>query len=66
MKDLTDLRHVLGIKQWNLHGVSYGTRLALSVMRDAPEGVRSVILDSPYPPEVHAYESPGCRRRACL
>ena len=56
VKDLTDLRHLLGIKQWNLHGVSYGTRLALSVMRDAPEGVRSVILDSPYPPEVHAYE----------
>ncbi|MFM9845257.1 MAG: alpha/beta fold hydrolase [Dongiaceae bacterium] len=56
VKDLTDLRHLLGIKQWNLHGVSYGTRLALSAMRDAPEGVRSVILDSPYPPEVHAYE----------
>ena len=57
VKDLTDLRHLLGIKQWNLHGVSYGTRLALAAMRDAPEGVRSVILDSPYPPEVHAYES---------
>jgi pimeloyl-ACP methyl ester carboxylesterase len=57
VKDLTDLRHLLGIKQWNLHGVSYGTRLALAVMRDAPEGIRSVILDSPYPPEVHAYES---------
>jgi pimeloyl-ACP methyl ester carboxylesterase len=56
VKDLTDLRKVLGIKQWNLHGVSYGTRLALAAMRDAPEGIRSVILDSPYPPEVHAYE----------
>jgi len=57
VKDLTDLRHLLGIKQWNLHGVSYGTRLALAAMRDAPEGIRSVILDSPYPPEVRAYES---------
>jgi pimeloyl-ACP methyl ester carboxylesterase len=57
VKDLTDLRRVLGIKQWNLHGVSYGTRLALSAMRDAPEGIRSVILDSPYPPEVRAYET---------
>jgi pimeloyl-ACP methyl ester carboxylesterase len=57
VKDLTDLRQVLGIKQWNLHGVSYGTRLALSVMRDAPEGIRSVILDSPYPPEIKSYET---------
>jgi pimeloyl-ACP methyl ester carboxylesterase len=57
VKDLTDLRHLLGLKQWNLHGVSYGTRLALAAMRDAPEGIRSVILDSPYPPEIRAYES---------
>jgi pimeloyl-ACP methyl ester carboxylesterase len=57
VKDLTDLRKLLHVKQWNLHGVSYGTRLALAAMRDAPEGIRSVILDSPYPPEIHAYET---------
>jgi pimeloyl-ACP methyl ester carboxylesterase len=55
--DLAELRQVLGIKQWNLMGVSYGTRLALTVMRDHPQGIRSVILDSPYPPEVRAFES---------
>lgn len=55
--DLAELRQALGIKQWNLHGVSYGTRLALAVMRDHPEGIRSAILDSPYPPEVRAYET---------
>jgi len=55
--DLADLRQALGIKQWNLMGVSYGTRLALATMRDHPEGIRSVILDSVYPPEVHAYEN---------
>jgi pimeloyl-ACP methyl ester carboxylesterase len=55
--DLAELRQALGIKQWNLAGVSYGTRLALTAMRDHPQGIRSVILDSPYPPEIRAYES---------
>ena len=50
--DVADLRMALGYDEWDLYGVSYGTRLALTVMRDHPEGVRSVILDSTYPPEV--------------
>jgi pimeloyl-ACP methyl ester carboxylesterase len=50
--DVNDLRIALGYATWNLYGVSYGTRLALTVMRDFPEGVRSVILDSVYPPQV--------------
>lgn len=55
--DLAELRQAMGLKQWNLAGVSYGTRLALTVMRDYPEGLRAVVLDSPYPPEVRAYET---------
>ena len=54
--DLDVLRQALGYDEWNLLGVSYGTRLALTVMRDHPQGIRSVILDSVYPPEVDAYE----------
>lgn len=50
--DLADLRVVLGYEEWNLFGISYGTRLALTTMRDHPEGIRSVILDSTYPPQV--------------
>jgi pimeloyl-ACP methyl ester carboxylesterase len=46
---------VLGFDQWNLYGISYGTRLALTAMRDYPKGIRSVILDSTYPPQVSAY-----------
>lgn len=49
--DVADLRIALGYDSWNLFGISYGTRLALTVMRDAPEGIRSVVLDSTYPPE---------------
>jgi pimeloyl-ACP methyl ester carboxylesterase len=47
--DLNDLRIALGYDKWNLYGISYGTRLALTEMRDFPEGIRSVILDSSYP-----------------
>ena len=51
--DVNDLRRALGYDEWNLYGISYGTRLALTVMRDYPEGVRSVVLDSAYPLEVN-------------
>lgn len=54
--DIADLRVALGFETWNLLGISYGTRLALTVMRDHPAGVRSVVLDSAYPPVVDAYE----------
>ncbi len=57
--DVADLRVALGYDEWNLFGISYGTRLALTVMRDHPEGVRSVVIDSVYPPEVSSWEEYG-------
>jgi pimeloyl-ACP methyl ester carboxylesterase len=53
--DVNDLRLALGYDQINLWGGSYGTRLALEVMRRYPEGLRSVVLDSVYPPDVDLY-----------
>ncbi|MEO8610974.1 MAG: alpha/beta fold hydrolase [Chloroflexota bacterium] len=50
--DVQDIRKALGYDQINLYGISYGTRLALTVMRDHPENIRSVILDSVYPPNI--------------
>ncbi len=47
--DLADLRVALGYDEWNLLGVSYGTRLAQETLRSHPEGIRSVVLDSTYP-----------------
>ncbi len=47
--DLNDLRLALGYETWNVWGISYGTRLAQTAMRDFPEGIRSVVLDSTYP-----------------
>ncbi len=57
--DVADLRVALGYDEWNLYGISYGTRLALTVLRDHPEGVRSVVIDSVYPPEVNSWEEYG-------
>lgn len=54
--DLNDLRLALGYEQWNLYGISYGTRLALTAMRDFPDGIRSVVLDSTYPPNAALYD----------
>jgi pimeloyl-ACP methyl ester carboxylesterase len=50
--DFADLRKALGIAEWNVYGVSYGTDLALTYMRQHPEGVRSVVIDSVVPPQL--------------
>jgi pimeloyl-ACP methyl ester carboxylesterase len=47
--DFADLRKVLGISVWNVYGISYGSYLAQTLMRDHPEGIRSVVLDSVLP-----------------
>lgn len=49
--DIEDLRRVLGVDQWTLYSISYGTRLALAVLRDYPGTVRASILDSVLPPQ---------------
>src|SRR5262245_33052689 len=51
--DIADLRTALKIDQWNIYGVSYGSDLALQLLRDHPEGIRSVVLDSVVPPQTN-------------
>ena len=53
--DVHDLQTVLGYPEINLYGISYGTRLALTVMRDFPQNIRSVILDSTVPLQADLY-----------
>jgi pimeloyl-ACP methyl ester carboxylesterase len=55
--DVADLRVALKLESWNLFGISYGTRLAMWVMKNSPKGVRSVVLDSVYPPGVNSWEA---------
>ena len=55
--DVVALVKALGYDEYNLYGISYGTRLALEVMRNhTASGLRSVVLDSTYPPEINTYE----------
>lgn len=51
-RDIVDLRAVLHVKQWNVYGYSYGTDLALSLLRDHPEGIKTAIIDSVVPPNI--------------
>jgi pimeloyl-ACP methyl ester carboxylesterase len=48
-QDFADLGRLLGIRSWNLFGISYGTRLGLVLMRDHGANVRSAVLDAAYP-----------------
>jgi pimeloyl-ACP methyl ester carboxylesterase len=47
--DFADLRKELGYDTWNVYGNSYGSYLAQTLMRDHPEGIRSLVLDSVLP-----------------
>ncbi len=59
--DFADLRKALGYASWNVYGTSYGSYLAQTLMRDHPEGIRSVVLDSVLPT---TYTIPGNWRNA--
>lgn len=62
--DVEAARVALGYDEYDLWGISYGTRLALEVLRQSPDHLRSIVLDSVYPPEVEAYATlvPGAER----
>ena len=50
--DLDDLRVALHIAKWNVYGISYGTDLALTYLREHPGGIRSVVIDGVFPPSL--------------
>jgi len=50
--DLDDLRVALHIEKWNVYGISYGTDLALTYLREHPGGIRSVAVDGVFPPSL--------------
>lgn len=49
--DLERLREALGVEQWDVYGVSYGTRVAQHYLRRYPDRVRAMILDGVVPAE---------------
>ena len=52
VKDLESVRRQLGISQWDLYGVSYGTRVAMHYLKRYPDAVRTMILDAVVPPQI--------------
>jgi pimeloyl-ACP methyl ester carboxylesterase len=52
VQDLDRARAALGIEQWNVYGVSYGTRVAQHYLRRFPARTRAVVLDGVVPPEL--------------
>ncbi|MFH0993936.1 MAG: alpha/beta hydrolase [Pseudomonadota bacterium] len=59
--DIKELAAVLGYNKINLYSASYGTRLGMQMMKDYPEVIKSVVLDSILPPEINPFEkeTPG-------
>jgi pimeloyl-ACP methyl ester carboxylesterase len=50
-EDLEWVRKALQIERWNVYGESYGTTVAMTLAALHPDTVRTVVLDSIYPPD---------------
>ena len=57
-RDVESLRKAMGVGQWNLYGVSYGSRYALTIARDFPHSVAAMVLDGVVFPNLR-YEEKG-------
>ncbi len=52
VEDLEAMRHELGYDDWNIWGMSYGSRIAYRYARAYPDRVRAMILDGALPPSM--------------
>jgi len=48
-RDVRALREALGLEQWNVWGISYGSHLGQMLLREDPDGVRAIVLDAIVP-----------------
>lgn len=51
-RDVSALRQALGLGQWNVWGISYGSILGQAYVREDPEGILAVALDAIMPLDV--------------
>jgi pimeloyl-ACP methyl ester carboxylesterase len=51
VEDFEWVRQALGIERWNVYGESYGTAVAMNLVAQHSDSVRSAVLDSIYPPD---------------
>ncbi len=64
--DLDDLAAALGLAPANLHGLSYGTLLAQTLMRRNPPWLRAVVLDGVMAPNIPPFSQTGPIRNDAL
>jgi len=57
--DVRAIMSSLGYPTYNVYGASYGTKLGQELMRVAPDGLRSVVLDSIVPMDSPSYDTNG-------
>lgn len=57
--DVNDLRAALGYEKVIPYGISYGTRVALEMLRSQPDAVYLAVVDAVYPPNILGYEVQG-------
>ncbi len=50
-RDVKALRRALGLKQWNVWGISYGSYLGQAYLKEDAEGVRAAVIDAIVPLE---------------
>ena len=48
-RDVKALREAIGLDDWNVWGISYGSHLGQMLLRVDPQGVRAIILDAIVP-----------------
>lgn len=52
IRDLEAMRVALGERQWNIWGMSYGTRIGYRYAREYPTRVRTLVLDGAWSPNL--------------
>lgn len=55
-RDVKALRRALGIDQWNVWGISYGSILGQAYIKEDPDGILAVVLDAIMPLEIRDSE----------
>jgi pimeloyl-ACP methyl ester carboxylesterase len=50
--DVVEVMAALGFDRWSVYGTSYGTTIALEILRDPPASLAGAVLDGVSPPDV--------------
>lgn len=51
-RDVRALRQALGLAQWNVWGISYGSVLGQALVKTDPDGIRALVLDAIVPLDI--------------